>query len=160
MCKASCRRRLFEQSPTGAFRETAFARFVVRRHGCLLHSREPAGGRGLRGFVGSPALSGKAPCNPRGRAGVSSAGLDVTVSDIPEDVTTIPPASSANMLIRTATASIEVDSLERAIAAVKKLAAGLGGYVANSGIEAGKNRLRSAVLEMKIPAPRFEEVLT
>ena len=98
------------------------------------------------------------------RLGVARAfqaqALDVTVSDIPEDVTTIPPASSANMLIRTATASIEVDSLERAIAAVKKLAARLGGYVANSGIEAGKNRLRSAVLEMKIPAPRFEEVLT
>ncbi len=98
------------------------------------------------------------------RLGVARAfqaqALDVTVSDIPEDVTTIPPASSANMLIRTATASIEVDSLERAIAAVKKLAARLGGYVANSGIEAGKNRLRSAALEMKIPAPRFEEVLT
>ena len=95
-----------------------------------------------------------------GRAFQAQQSLDVTVGDIPEDVSTIPPATSANMLIRTATASIEVDSLERAIAAVKKLAARLGGYVANSGIDAGKNRLRSAVLEMKIPALRFEEVLT
>lgn len=98
------------------------------------------------------------------RLGVARAfqaqALDVTVSDVPEDVRTIPPATSANMLIRTATASIEVDSLEPAIAAVKKLAARLGGYVANSAIEAGKNRLRSALLEMKIPAPRFEDVLT
>src|SRR3989441_4467203 len=48
-----------------------------------------------------------------GRAFQAQQSLDVTVGDIPEDVSTIPPATSANILIRTATASIEVDSLER-----------------------------------------------
>jgi hypothetical protein len=64
------------------------------------------------------------------------------------------------MIIRTATASIEVDSLEPAVAELKLLAARLGGYVANSGIEAGRNRLRQAVIEVKIPAARFEEVVS
>jgi hypothetical protein len=70
-----------------------------------------------------------------------------------------PADASANMLIRTATASIEVDSLEVAIEHTKQLATRVGGFVANSTIDAGRNRLRSATLEVKLPAPRFEEAL-
>jgi hypothetical protein len=69
------------------------------------------------------------------------------------------PDVTGNMVIRTANASLEVDSLEPAIALVKQLAARVGGYVANAGMEVGKNRLHSATLEVKIPAPRFEEGL-
>jgi hypothetical protein len=71
----------------------------------------------------------------------------------------IPPDAISTMVIRTATASVEVDSLEPAIAQVKELASRLGGYVANSGIEAGKKRLRQAALEVKIPAGRFDDVV-
>ncbi len=70
-----------------------------------------------------------------------------------------PPDAIANMVIRTATASVEVDSLEPAIAQVKDLAIRLGGYVANSGIEAGRKRLRQASMEVKIPAGRFDDVV-
>jgi len=70
-----------------------------------------------------------------------------------------PPDAISTMVIRTATASVEVDSLEPAIAQVKELASRLGGYVANSGIEAGKNRLRQASLVVKIPAGRFDDVV-
>ncbi|HEY3220287.1 MAG TPA: DUF4349 domain-containing protein [Gemmatimonadales bacterium] len=62
------------------------------------------------------------------------------------------------MIIRTASASIEVDSLEVAVAQVKQLAARLGGYVGSSGIVTGKNRLRQAAIEVKVPAARFDEV--
>jgi hypothetical protein len=72
---------------------------------------------------------------------------------------TSPADVSASMLIRTATASIEVDSLEIAIDRTKQLAARVGGFVANSTVEAGRNRLRSATLEVKLPAQRFEEGL-
>jgi hypothetical protein len=65
---------------------------------------------------------------------------------------------TAAMLIRTANASIEVDSLEPAVARVRELAARIGGYVANTGMQTGPGQLRSATLELKIPAPRFEEV--
>jgi len=70
-----------------------------------------------------------------------------------------PPDAISNMVIRTATASVEVDSLEPAIAQVKDLAIRLGGYVANSGIEAGRKRLRQASMEVKIPAGRFDDVV-
>src|SRR5881394_975409 len=70
------------------------------------------------------------------------------------------PEIATNMIIRTATASIEVDSLEPAVARVKELATRLGGYVGSSGIVTGKNQLRQAAIEVKIPAGRFEEVLS
>ena len=72
---------------------------------------------------------------------------------------TAPVDAAANMLIRTATASIEVDSLEVAIERTKQLATRVGGFVANSTVEAGRNRVRSATLEVKLPAQRFEEGL-
>jgi uncharacterized protein DUF4349 len=68
------------------------------------------------------------------------------------------PVVVTNMIIRSATASIEVDSLEVAVAQLKQLAARLGGYVGSSGIVTGKNQLRQATIEVKVPAARFDEV--
>lgn len=68
------------------------------------------------------------------------------------------PVTVTNMIIRTATASIEVDSLEVAVVQVKQLATRLGGYVGSSGIVTGKNQLRQATIEVKVPAARFDEV--
>jgi hypothetical protein len=64
-----------------------------------------------------------------------------------------------SMVIRTGQASIEVDSLERAVAQVRLLAARVGGYVANTVMQTGRGDLRSASLEVKIPAERFEDGL-
>ena len=64
-----------------------------------------------------------------------------------------------SMVIRTGQASIEVDSLERAVAQVRLLAARVGGYVANTVMQTGRGDLRSASLEVKIPAERFDEGL-
>jgi hypothetical protein len=85
---------------------------------------------------------------------------EAVVTETPDLPPVTPPDVTSNMVIRTATASVEVDSLEPAIAAVKDLARQLGGYVANSGIQAGRNRLRQAALEVKIPAARFDDVLS
>ncbi|HEV2672135.1 MAG TPA: DUF4349 domain-containing protein [Gemmatimonadales bacterium] len=84
---------------------------------------------------------------------------EVAVTAVEAPLPFIAPDATANMLIRTATASIEVDSLEVAIEHTKQLAARVGGFVANSSVEAGKNRVRSATLEVKLPAQRFEEGL-
>jgi hypothetical protein len=70
-----------------------------------------------------------------------------------------PFDASTNMIIRTATASIEVDSLQPAVALLSQLATSVGGYVAGSGIETGKNQLRQAFIQLKIPAERFDEVV-
>src|SRR6266511_4076017 len=66
-------------------------------------------------------------------------------------------ADISSMVIRTADVSIEVDSLEPAVARVRELAARFGGYVASTQISTGKAQLRNARLEVKIPAQRFDE---
>jgi Domain of unknown function (DUF4349) len=70
-----------------------------------------------------------------------------------------PGDITASMVIRTATATIEVDSLEPAVAQIRQLAARVGAYVANTGIQTGDGQLRSASVEVKIPATRFDEAL-
>jgi Domain of unknown function (DUF4349) len=78
----------------------------------------------------------------------------------PADFPPIRPADvTPAMIIRTGQASIEVDSLEPAVALVRTLARRLGGYVANTAMQTGRGQLRSATLEVKIPADRFDEGL-
>ena len=90
----------------------------------------------------------------------AAAFSEATVTEVPDLPAPTLPEMPSNMLIRTATASIEVDSLEIAVAQVRQLAAQFGGYVANSGVETGKKRLRSATLEVKIPVTRFDDALS
>lgn len=46
--------------------------------------------------------------------------------------------------------------MNEAAAKVRALAASLGGHIANSSFEGGEHRVRSATLELKIPAPRYD----
>lgn len=83
------------------------------------------------------------------------------------DRTQKPNATSASsagevapsMLIRTGSASIEVDKLDPAIIKVRQLATQLGGYVASSSISGGRDQVRSATLELKIPAARYDQAI-
>ena len=78
----------------------------------------------------------------------------------PGDAVLFPRSSvAATMVIRTGQASIEVDSLERAISQVRLLAGRIGGYIANTTMQTGRGQLRSASLEVKVPAERFDEGL-
>lgn len=65
-----------------------------------------------------------------------------------------------SMLIRTGSASIEVEKVDPAIIRVRQLAAQLGGYVANSSISGGRDQIRSATLELKIPAARYDQAVS
>ena len=91
---------------------------------------------------------------------VAAMALDEKVVTATPELPPITPPDATSMIIRTATALVEVDSLENAVAELKQLAARVGGYVANTGMEVGRNRLRQAVIEIKIPATRFDEVLS
>ncbi len=63
------------------------------------------------------------------------------------------------MIIRTGNATVQVDSLEPAVARVRQLAQRVGGYVANTSQQGGERETRQATLELKIPARRFDEAL-
>lgn len=64
-----------------------------------------------------------------------------------------------SMIIRTGQAYIEVDSLELGIAQVQRLARTVGGYIANSSIQSGEGQQRSATLEIKVAASRYDQAL-
>jgi hypothetical protein len=103
------------------------------------------------------AQRGRIGFNPDGTpAPVALNAVVVSGTELPR----IPPPDVTSMIIRTATASIEVDSLEPAVALVRALASRVGGYVAGTDISAGRNQLRSARIEVKIPAARFDESLS
>jgi hypothetical protein len=65
-----------------------------------------------------------------------------------------------SMVIRNGTATVEVDSVEAAVARVQRLAVQLGGYVGNTSLSTGDRERRSATVELKIPAPRFEQAVS
>ena len=70
----------------------------------------------------------------------------------------VPPAGA--MLIRTGSASIEVREVDDGIAKVRQLAASLGGHVANTSVQTGRDQTPSATLELKIPANRFDQAVS
>lgn len=69
-------------------------------------------------------------------------------------------SAAPRMLIRTGDASVEVDSLEPAVERLQALTERLGGYVANTTYQGGRDRVREASLELRVPADRFEAMQT
>ena len=63
------------------------------------------------------------------------------------------------MVIHNGTASVEVDKLDPAIIKLRQLATQLGGYIGNSSMSGGREQVKSATLELKIPAQRFDQAI-
>lgn len=70
------------------------------------------------------------------------------------------PTAMPSMIIRSGQASLEIDSLEIAVARVQALARQVGGFIANSQVQAGQHQVRSATLEIRLPAGRFDELVS
>jgi hypothetical protein len=68
----------------------------------------------------------------------------------------LDPAS--RLIVRTGQASIEVDSLEPSMMELRRLVQRVGGFVADASVQSGRNQLRSATLQLKVPASRFDEL--
>jgi hypothetical protein len=63
------------------------------------------------------------------------------------------------MVIRVGQAFIEVEKVDPAILRIRQLAAQLGGYIANSSISGGRDQIRQATLEVKIPASKYDQAV-
>jgi hypothetical protein len=141
---------------------------VITLPGCTAAPRSvPVGEQRFdpKDYSGTGALGGVAVGQPgqfaradRGAAPALMAARERTAVAT-GDATLFPRSSVASMVIRTGQASIEVDSLERAVSQVRLLAGRIGGYVANTTMQTGRGELKSASLEVKVPAERFEEGL-
>jgi hypothetical protein len=95
------------------------------------------------GMMGEPAVSAReVATQARGDQWSRSGAFDLT----------------SRLIIRTGQASIEVDSLEQSMVELRRLAQRVGGFVADASVQSGRNQLRSATLQLKVPASRFDEL--
>jgi hypothetical protein len=69
-------------------------------------------------------------------------------------------ADTPAMIIRSGTASLQIDSLEPALVRLRTLAGRVGGYVANTAVQAGPSQYRQATLDVRVPAAHFDDLVT
>jgi uncharacterized protein DUF4349 len=65
---------------------------------------------------------------------------------------------ASRLIVRTGQAGIEVDSLEPSMAELRHIVQRIGGFVADASVQSGRNQLRSATLQLKVPASRFDDL--
>jgi hypothetical protein len=104
--------------------------------------------------VGTRALADR-PAGTELQAAANGAAAEPDVGISLPGATDVLP----DLIIRTGTASIQVDSLDAAIAMVRALAQRVGGFVAGSSTQAGRGQLHAATLELRMPAGRFDEAV-
>ena len=68
--------------------------------------------------------------------------------------------AAPTMVIRTGQAFIEVEKVDPAILRIRQLAAQVGGYITNSSVSGGRDQIRQATLEVKIPSPKYDEAVS
>jgi Domain of unknown function (DUF4349) len=68
------------------------------------------------------------------------------------------PDLASRLIVRTGQASIEVDSLESSMAELRQIVQRVGGFVADASVQSGRNQIRSATLQLKVPASRFDDL--
>lgn len=106
-------------------------------------------GRGSAGLIAGEAAAGRAMrTDPSATAGAT---LQFGSSD---------PSAVPSMIIKTGHVSLEVDVLEPALADLRQVAQRVGGFVANMSVQGGQEQMRSAMVEIRVPAARFDEAMT
>ncbi|MFL5595364.1 MAG: DUF4349 domain-containing protein [Gemmatimonadaceae bacterium] len=68
-------------------------------------------------------------------------------------------AGAVTMVIRTGQAFIEVDKVDPAILKIRQLAAQVGGYITNSSVSGGRDQIRQATFELKVPAAKYDQAV-
>jgi Domain of unknown function (DUF4349) len=96
--------------------------------------------------------------------GVASSVSDAVAPESPpsgaDPLQNVNASSTApTMVIRTGQAFIEVDKVDPAILKIRQLAAQVGGYITNSSISGGRDQIRQATLELKIPALKYDQAV-
>ena len=87
-----------------------------------------------------------------------AAGPAVSPTEISNAATRSEANVESAMIVRTGQASVEVDSLETGVIEVRRLVQRTGGFIANTNMQSGKEQLRQAILEAKVPAARFDDL--
>ena len=86
-----------------------------------------------------------------------TAPTDATSGDLLQNFTA--GSGATTMIIRTGQAFIEVEKVDPAVLKIQQLAARVGGYITNSSISGGRDQIRQATLEVKIPASKYDQAV-
>jgi hypothetical protein len=134
--------------------------------GCQL-STAPRSELQKRGDVPESDAAANTPASPVPGAGMLArpqppAPASASPEELSEQRPTFTPAASVDaplMVIRTGYATVEVDSLDRAVAGLRLAAQQVGGYIANATVSSGREQHRTANVEVKVPAAHFDALL-
>lgn len=96
----------------------------------------------------APAMLRTGAADAAQETGVGSAGIPRRFDD-----------TVVTLIIRTGDARIEVAEIRAAVTQLRELAQRVGGHVANSSYQGGRNEIRAATLELKVPAARYDEAV-
>ena len=111
------------------------------------------------GFFGTAA----SPAPPESEFSAASADHGApqpsTADDALQNVNAATAPVPTTMVIRVGQAFIEVDKVDPAILKIRQLAAQVGGYITNSSVSGGRDQIRQATLELKIPAPKYDQAV-
>jgi hypothetical protein len=110
------------------------------------------------GVLAGPPVAPSAIAELRSPSGEDAAPDASSPDDALQNVNSATTAAPT-MVIRTGQAFIEVDKVDPAILKIRQLAAQVGGYITNSSISGGRDQIRQATLELKIPAPRYDQAV-
>jgi acetolactate synthase regulatory subunit len=79
--------------------------------------------------------------------------------EVPAASTAVTKVLAGGMLIRVGQASVQVDSLEVGLERVREVARRTGAVIANTSLQGGRERVRAASLELRIPSDRFDDAV-
>lgn len=123
---------------------------------CERSSNIPQRDRKLDNAASYPKSS--SPAAGRGQSTLSQQEVSAQVPAGDQWIRPMAFDPASRLIVRTGQASIEVDSLERSTAELRRIVQRAGGFVADASVQSGRNQLRSATLELKVPASRFDEL--
>jgi Domain of unknown function (DUF4349) len=99
-----------------------------------------------------------APMNAARDRAVSPEETSAGVQGVRQWFSTAAFDPASRLIVRTGQASIEVDSLNPSMAELRRIVQRVGGFVADASIQSGRNQIRSATLQVKVPSERFDDL--
>jgi hypothetical protein len=110
----------------------------------------------VQGFAGGDARRSEGELSA---ASADHAASQASSSDPLQNVTAAT-TTAPTMVIRTGQAFIEVEKVDAAILRIRQLATQFGGYITNTSVSGGRDQIRQATIEVKIPAARYDEAVS
>ena len=127
---------------------------TLSRPAATVTAGAPLSARGSFGEAATPS-----PPEAEFSASADHAASQASTADDALQNVNAATTAAPTMVIRIGQAFIEVDRVDPAILKIRQLAAQVGGYITNSSVSGGRDQIRQATLELKIPAPRYDQAV-